>query len=218
MGRMNRPKLRAFVRRVVLWGGGFAGLLLLFVLVSNLWVVRYAQGYVHERPYQPSTENAAETVAIVPGAAVRGMRPSPVLQDRLQTALELYESGTVSRILVSGDHGRPHYDEVGAMQHWLLAQGVASQDIVLDHAGFRTLDTMIRAREVFGIQRAIVCTQRFHLDRSVFLARRAGIDAHGVVADRLRYRGHRWNQIREALARPAAVLDTYVLRRRPKFL
>ncbi len=205
-------------RRIAPWAlRGFA-FLTLFVVASNLWILRYADEYLHERPYHASLAPSAETIAIVPGAYVIGLRPSSALRDRLQTALELYEDGTVSRILVSGDHGRTNYDEVGAMQHWLLSRGVAEQDIVLDHAGFRTLDTMVRARNVFGVRHAIVCTQRFHLARAVFLARRAGIDARGVVADRMRYAAHYWNHIREALARPAAVVDSYVLRREPKFL
>ncbi len=119
-------------------------------------------------------------------------------------------------ILVSGDHGRENYDEVGAMKNWLLERGVPEDHILADHAGFRTLDTMIRARKVFHITRAIVCTQDFHLARAVFLARRAGIDAHGFVIDRQRYKGHYKNKVREAVGRTLAVIDSYILHRQPK--
>ena len=215
---MNVSTLRAIARRIARWGGGLIAVGALFVLVCNLWILRYADDYLHERPYHVDARPGSETIAIVPGAFVRGVVPSQTLLDRLQTALELHENGTVAKVLVSGDHGRTEYNEVGAMQHWLLSQGVPKNDIILDHAGFRTLDTMIRARKVFGVRRAVVCTQRFHLARAVFLARRAGIDAHGVAADRMRYQAHYWNQFREALARPAAVVDSYVLHRKPKFL
>jgi SanA protein len=215
---MNESTWRAIARRTAIWGGGLIAVGALFVLVCNLWVLCYADDYLHERPFHGEARAGSETIAIVPGALVRGVVPSRTLLDRLQTALELYENGTVAKVLVSGDHGRVEYDEVGAMRHWLLSQGVPESDIILDHAGFRTLDTMIRARKVFGVRRAVVCTQRFHLARAVFLARRAGIDAHGVAADRMRYPAHYWNQFREALARPAAVVDSYVLHRNPKFL
>jgi len=215
---MNGSRLRAIAWRTARWGGGLIAVGALFVLVCNLWILHYADDFLHERPYHGDARPGSETIAIVPGAFVRGIVPSRTLLDRLQTALELYEDGTAAKILVSGDHGRTEYDEVGAMQHWLLSKGVPESDIILDHAGFRTLDTMVRARKVFGVRRAIVCTQRFHLARAVFLARRAGIDAHGVAADRMRYQAHYWNQFREALARPAAVVDSYVLHRKPKFL
>ena len=124
-------------------------------------------------------------VAIVPGARVfEDGTPSHALADRLHAALELYRAGRVQKILVSGDHGSGIYDEVNAMHAWLLDRGVSPEAIYLDHAGFRTLDTMFRASEVFKVRRAVICTQRFHLPRSVFLARAAGIDAVGLEADR----------------------------------
>ena len=158
-------------------------------------------------------------IAIVPGARVfADGRPSHALADRLQTALELYEQGRVAKILVSGDHGTGRYDEVNTMHAWLLAHGVPGAAIYLDHAGFRTLDTMIRAARVFEVERAVICTQRFHLGRAVFLARAAGIDAVGVEADRRELIGARHNARREALARVRAWLDIHVLGTTPQFL
>jgi vancomycin permeability regulator SanA len=109
---------------------------------------------------------------LVLGAGVWATGPSPVLEDRLETALALYRAGKAPRILVSGDHGRPEYDEPGAMAAWLEARGVPAEHVFLDHAGFDTHSTMVRAREVFGVERAIVVTQRFHLARAVPRQRR----------------------------------------------
>lgn len=213
----SASKLGPRTKRVLRWAGAGALLLALFVIGCNWWVLSYSDSYIYNRPYSNESREASAVVAIVPGALVRGTVPSSTLRDRLQTALELYDAEQVGRILVSGDHGREDYDEVGAMHNWLVERGVPSDKIIDDHAGFRTLDTMIRARKVFGVELAIVCTQDFHLGRAVFLARRAGIDAHGLVVDRQRYNGHYKNKVREAVARTLAVLDSYIFDRQPRY-
>jgi SanA protein len=157
-------------------------------------------------------------VAIVPGAKVWKQIPSHVLEDRLLCAEALYRAGKVRRILVTGDHGTKGYDETTTMERFLLARGIPAEDVVKDHAGFRTLDSMHRARQVFGIDDAIVCTQAFHLPRALFLARSFGIDAVGVEADRRTYRGAAWNAARETVARTVAVLERGVLRRGARVL
>lgn len=156
--------------------------------------------------------------AIVPGCRVYpDGTPSAMLEDRLAAALELYRAAKVRKILVSGDHGAASYDEVGAMRRWLEERGVPGEDVFQDHAGFRTRDTMLRAEAVFEVRDAIVCTQEFHLARSVFLARRAGIDAVGVPADRRAYRAMGINRLRETYARAAAFLDARLLHTGPRF-
>lgn len=167
-----------------------------------------------------SVANApSRPVVIVLGARVYANgNPSAALEDRLHCALDLVRSGRARDVIVSGDHGRRDYDEVNAMRAWLVARGVASERVYLDHAGFRTLDTMVRAREVFAVRSALVCTQRFHLARSLWLARAQGIDAAGVVADRRIYPARRFDATREFLARVKAVLDTEVLGTAPRFL
>lgn len=133
--------------------------------------------------------------------------PSAALEDRLRCALDLHRQGKVQRILVSGEHGS-----------WLLSQGVPVEDIFWDHAGFRTYDTMERARQIFLVADALICTQLFHLHRSVYLARAAGIDAHGVIADRRGYPARHLDARRETLARARAVLDVLSPLSRPRFL
>ncbi len=164
----------------------------------------------------------ARDVILVLGASVRpGGRPSSLLEDRLRAAAELYHAGKARKIIVSGDHGQHDYDEVRPMARALDARGVAPRDIFLDHAGFRTLDSVARARAVFGVERVIVVSNPFHVARAVFLAQSFGLNAVGVGADygvnystgtRLR------NGVREIAARLLAFCDVYVLGTGPRFL
>lgn len=145
--------------------------------------------------------------AIVLGAFVfPDGTPCDVLADRLACALLLVQAQRVERVLVSGGPG-----EVEGMRRWLEDRGVT--DVVVDPGGVRTWATMTRAVEVFEIAEAVVCTQRFHLPRSLYLARAAGIDAVGLVADLRAYRGSKYNDSRERLARMRAWLDVKWTRR-----
>jgi SanA protein len=146
-------------------------------------------------------------VALVLGAQVRSDGSmSTMLADRVRVAAELYRAGKVRKVLASGDHGSEHYDEVDAMRRGLLAAGVPPEDLFTDHAGFDTFDSAFRARKVFKVGSALVVTQRFHLARAVWLARRAGLRADGVVADRHDYgRANTLARVREAFARVKAV-------------
>ena len=115
----------------------------------------------------------AAPAAIVFGAGLwRDGSPSPVLQDRVATAADLYFSGKVKKILMSGDNRFIYYNEPGAMKKFALSLGVPEEDIVLDYAGRRTYDTCYRARAIFGLKEAILVTQSFHLPRALILCRR----------------------------------------------
>jgi len=158
-------------------------------------------------------------VALVLGAAVRPDGTlTPMLRDRVRVAAELYREGKVSKVLASGDHGTVQYDEVNPMKRALIAQGVPERDVFTDHAGFDTWDSVVRARKVFGVSSALVVTQGFHLPRAVWLARRAGLDAHGVSASLHGYgtQGRR-SGVREVLARVKAVEEA-VTSSRPRYL
>ena len=115
-----------------------------------------------------------------------GDTPSRFLAARLEVARQLFAAGTVKAILVSGDHGRWTYNEPGAMFLWLVERGVPAERIALDHAGFDTYDSCARARHVFGVRRAIVVTQSYHIERAVALCRHLGVDATGVGDDTVR--------------------------------
>jgi SanA protein len=157
--------------------------------------------------------------ALVLGAQVKpDGTPSAMLADRIEAAAALYRAGKVDKLLLSGDHGRWAYDEVGTMRRELLARGIPARDVFTDHAGFDTWDSAQRARRVFGVESAIVVTQRFHLARALYSAHRAGLDATGYAADRRSYGTVMGRlRLREALARVKVVADS-VTGADPRFL
>jgi SanA protein len=157
-------------------------------------------------------------VAIVFGAGLtRDGLPTAVLRDRVQTAVELYLAGKVQKLLMSGDNRFVDYNEPAAMRDYALELGVPEDDIVLDYAGRRTYDTCYRAKEIFGVNQAILVTQRFHLPRAILICNGLGIDGVGVSADQRTYRKLSrfiWN-LRELPATLIAYVDTFITRPLP---
>ena len=139
---------------------------------------------------------------IVLGAGVFGDNtPSAILEDRLITGIELYKYGAADKIIMSGDHGRKEYDEVNIMKNYALDEGIPSDDVFMDHAGFSTYETMYRARDVFEAKRVLIVTQKFHMARALYIANSLGLEADGVICDRRRYMYETRNNIREVVAR-----------------
>jgi SanA protein len=162
--------------------------------------------------------SAEPRVAIVLGAGIApNGGPSPVLYDRVVTAAELYKTGKVRKLLLTGDNRYEKYNEPEVMRRTALALGVPDDALVLDYAGRRTYDSCYRAKAVFGVTRAIVVTQAFHLDRSLYLCDALGIDAVGVVADRQAYPSGpaAWWNMREFVATAAAWADLNVIHPTP---
>lgn len=161
---------------------------------------------------------AAPRVAVVFGAGVwPGGEPSPILYDRIATAAELYKQGRVRTLLLTGDNRFKNYNEPETMRQTALALGVPEAALVLDFAGRRTFDSCYRAREIFGVRRAILITQGFHLDRALYLCDSLGIDSIGLRADRRAYPADahlRWS-LREIPATLAAWSDLNLLRPAP---
>jgi len=145
-------------------------------------------------------------------------RPSNVLADRLEKALELYSAGKAPKIILSGDHGAKDYNEVNSMRDYLLDKGVPREDLFLDHAGFNTYDSMYRAKEIFGVETMIISTQTFHINRAVYIARRMGIDAYGYPDTKWENHYKKRYGTRESLAKVKAVLDVEITKREPKYL
>lgn len=145
--------------------------------------------YSLNRIYQK--ENAPpERLAIVFGAGLRrDGTPTAVLRDRVETAASLYFSGKVEKLLMSGDNSFETYNEPGAMRQYALSLGVPDEAIAMDFAGRRTYDTCYRAKVIFGVDEALLVTQRFHLPRALFLCNALGLNAYGVEANNNRY----WN-------------------------
>jgi vancomycin permeability regulator SanA len=128
-------------------------------------------------------------------------RPCPMLEDRLNGGIALYEAGASGKLLMSGDHGRKGYDEVGVMKRYALDAGVPSEDVFKDHAGFSTYESLYRARDVFQVQSVVIVTQEYHLYRALYIAQRLGLHAVGVASDPREYAGQGYREAREILAR-----------------
>lgn len=139
---------------------------------------------------------------LVLGAGVwSGGRPSHMLSDRLDVAIDAYNAGAAPKLLMSGDHGRKEYDEVNVMKDYAIEAGVPSVDVFMDHAGFSTYESIYRARDVFMAKRVLIVTQRYHLYRALYVARSLGLEAEGIAADLRPYRGQLRYDLREVLAR-----------------
>lgn len=138
--------------------------------------------------------------------------PCSALEDRLLTGLALYRAGKVEKLLLSGDHGRDDYDEVNAMRAYLERCGVPKHHLFLDHAGFDTYNSLVRARDVFGVRDLVLITQRFHLLRALYIASALGLKAVGVEADRRRLADMATLQLREVGARVKAFAEVTVRR------
>ena len=185
------------------------GLTLAVLLTSSVLLVSSAM--LRDTEKHIKTEEQADKLynidcIIVLGAFVRtDGTPSDMLRDRLDVAIALYKMGISDRILMSGDHGSVGYNEVGIMKKYALEQGVQEEHIFMDHAGFSTYETMIRAKEVFltesHYKRVIVVTQKYHLHRALYIANSIGLDAYGVASDLHTYGGQTARDVREVLAR-----------------
>ena len=200
-----------FVRRYYLLGVvAVLALIVLAMMVPILMRILVDSRIAFTVDEVPHTE-----VALVLGASVFRGAPSPILAERADTAIALYKAGRVSKILVTGDNSALTHDEVTPVRKYLLDAGIAPQDIFLDHAGFDTYSSMYRAREVFLAHSLTIVTQDFHLPRALWIARRLGLDAYGVVAEG----GERSpsDYMREIPASIKALLDV-LMNRQPKYL
>jgi SanA protein len=167
--------------------------------------------YARDRMYQ-QMEAPAERVAIIFGAGLRyDGSPTAMLRDRVLTGADLYFTGKVEKLLMSGDNRFVEYNEPEAMRQFAMSVGVPPDAIVLDYAGRRTYDTCYRAKAIFGLDSALLVTQGFHLPRALFLCNMLGVQAQGVEADNCYWTGSPfvWD-VREQLATVAAFRDLYV--------
>lgn len=181
---------------------------LLIMAIARLITGLTARKLVYSIDQAPSAK-----VAIVFGAGLqRDGSPSPVLRDRVEAAVQLYQAGKVEKILMSGDNRFIDYNEPGAMRAFALGLGVPEEDIVLDFAGRRTYDTCYRAKYIFQVNEAILVTQSYHLPRALFICDGVGIEAVGVSADLRTYMNSSlvsWN-LRELPASLIAVWEVWV--------
>ena len=182
-------------RDLALVAAALTVLMLAFVLTVNLIVIGTTVGNVGE-PFADT-----ETYAVVLGAKVHeGGRLSDMLRDRMETAILLYKEGKVAGLLLSGD-GRGEWSEVKYMKAYAMAHGVPEEDILEDPEGYSTYETMLRAKEIYGLESIVAVTQKYHLYRALYIAEDIGMQARGADADLDVYSGQLYRDFREILAR-----------------
>jgi len=210
MIRFTLYKLKAFIKPLMI----LSALILFLVVLANVIVFSKSHNYL----YDSADDIPGCYTAIVLGAKVSPEgKPSDFLQDRLDMAIELYNRKKVIRILLSGDHGQTTYDEVNNMKCYLIDHGINTKDIFLDHAGFDTYNSMVRAKEVFQVKDVIIISQEFHLSRAVYIARSKGLVAYGIKADKKEYASLKRLKIREILAKVKAFAEV-TMHKKPKYL
>ena len=143
----------------------------------------------------------ADAIIVLGASVLPDGTPSSILRDRLDDGIALYFAGAAPKLIMSGDNGTESYNECWAMKRYAIAQGVPSEDIFCDHAGFSTYETMYRARHVFGAERVVIATQTYHLYRAIYDAQGVGMEAIGVPSDYGDYANQLWYDVREIFAR-----------------
>jgi len=197
-----------------------------FLVVVVLCVVALVVVVITNNNVRAKTDSAIFTelkdvprtkVAIIFGAGINGDQPSRYLKDRLDAGISLYKNHKVDKILLSGDNGRDEYDELSVMKLYCQKNGIDTAKIYIDYAGFDSYSTMYRAKYIFNVDTAILVSQKYHLNRCVYLGDELGIKSFGYSADRGAYPGYKYYAFREKLSVTKAVLDI-MRNRKPKYL
>lgn len=188
----------------------------LFFLSANIWVVKSTES----RVFQDTDQVSDHRVALVLGTSHKlvGGGANPFFDHRMDRAAELYKLGKIDHFIVSGDNRTRYYNEPSEMRKALVARGVPSRAITLDYAGLRTLDSVVRSKEIFGQDKIIIITQFFHSYRALFISDYYGIDAIAMGAEEPVLEAAFKVRIREYFARAKAVLDLYILHTHPQHL
>ncbi len=214
--KVKYMKCNVKIKKIIAAAVIFAAALAVLYAFMNVYVIASASGKIL------SSDSAAKDTydcILVLGAGLRSDgTPSDMLKDRLDMAAKLYFDGASGKILVTGDNGRISYNEPVAMSKYLVQnKGVPADDIVLDYAGFSTYDSMYRAKEIFGAEKIVAVTQKYHLYRAVFVANALGLDCSGVACDTVTYRGQFMRDVRETAARAKDFISSF-LKPKPKYL
>ncbi len=205
----QKPRKKPFFLKAVLIA--LVILIIAFLVIPPIFV--YSGKY---KIYRNVESVEKHKVGIVFGAGVHSDgSPTPMLQDRLDTAARLYEMGKIEKILVSGDNRTEHYNEPQAMYNYLLQKKIPKKAIIRDYAGRRTYDTCYRANYIFGLKEAILITQGYHLPRAIFLCNKLGVKSSGISATMRDYQNEATYETREIAAIYASILDIYILKPTP---
>jgi SanA protein len=192
------------LKKIILYIFVFGFLLLFLISFCNKVIIESSSDFIEA--------NNNCDVAIVLGTAkfLSNKRENLFYRKRIQKVVELYRLGKFKYIIVSGDNSFKNYDEPSLMRNDLIHMGVPDSSIYCDYAGFSTIDSMLRMRSIFKQNKFIVVSQRFHVERAIYLARRNGIEAYGECADNVPFTYAPYNHYREKLARVKAVFDALI--------
>jgi SanA protein len=209
-------KTSLFFSKIIKIGLVMSILLSIMVIACNLWI----NIQTHDRLYANVSEIPAKKVALLLGTVkwIRKGQVNRYFKYRIEAAVALYQAGKIQHIIASGDNRTRFYNEPREMKKSLIEQGIPSQAITLDYAGFRTLDSVVRCKEIFSQDDIIIISQPFHNKRALFISDFYGIKAIGFNAQSIPFRIDMKTRVREYFARLKAVLDLYILRTQPKFL
>jgi SanA protein len=187
-----------------------------FILASNIWVVESTKDFICSS-YDSLPANSVALVLGTSNRLVNGA-PNPFFLERIAAAASLYRKGKVSHFLLSGDNRTRFYNEPEEMRRALIKEGIPSAIITLDYAGLRTLDSIVRSKEIFGQNKIIIVTQPFHCYRALFISRYFNIDAVAFLIKGNSIDNSLKVNVREWLARTKAILDLYLLKTAPRHL
>jgi SanA protein len=191
-------------------------LLVLGVVICNVWIVKSTESKV----YSDLSKLPEHRIALVLGTSHKTLKgnPNPFFETRMKMAARLYRLGKISHFILSGDNRSKFYNEPMEMKKALVKLGVPGSAVTLDYAGLRTLDSVVRSKEIFGQKKITIITQPFHCYRALFISHYYDIDAVAMVAEDPSF-DHSFKVIvREYFARTKAVLDLYVFKTAPRFL
>ncbi|WP_246160795.1 SanA/YdcF family protein [Maribacter flavus] len=184
------------------------------MIVCNILINSFAEG----KTYSNLTSIPKNKVGIILGTAknIKGGGSNPYYEYRLNAIVSLFKAKKIEFILVSGDNGSIYYNEPTTIKNDLVSSGVPADKIFLDYAGFRTLDSMVRAKEVFGLDDVTVVSQKFHNERAIYIAHKNELNAIGFNAEDISLESGLKVQLREYFARVKVFIDL-ALNTRPKF-
>lgn len=205
----NMKKLKKFILPTIILS--LIGIIVVLVTNSNV-TARTEKMIFTELKDVPKTK-----VAIIFGAGIKGDKPSRYLKDRLDAGIALYKNNKVDKILLSGDNGRDEHDELTVMKLYCQKNGVDTTKIYIDYAGFDSYSTMYRAKHIFKVDTAILVSQKYHLNRCVYIGDKLGVKSYGYSANRGVYPGYKYYSFREKLSITKSVFDI-IRNRKPKYL
>lgn len=179
----------------------FALIISLSLFGIDLYIRLSTQNYIKSVEEVEKLDIDFDCIVVLGAGLNSDGSPSPMLQERLDKGIELYERGLAKKMIMSGDHENTDHDEVNAMKNYAIEKGVPSEDIFMDHAGLSTYDSMYRTKDIFQAKNALVVTQKYHLYRAVYIGKTLDLTTYGVDAEKTVYNGAVYREMREVLAR-----------------